>query len=79
MVFICMSLCSLDVENLLWISHLYGRRKEHRNTQKLDRMLTKKKLIYSLINYQSDFSHLRTHSITWCCPRMSSYLEHCTQ
>lgn len=42
MVFICMSLCPLDVENLLWISRLYGRRKEHRNTQNLDKMLTKK-------------------------------------
>lgn len=41
MVFICTSLRPLDMENLLWISHLYRRMKEHRNTQNLDKMLTK--------------------------------------
>lgn len=48
MVFIGTSLCSLDVENLLWsfltISHLYGRRKEqHRNTYAESRQNAKKK------------------------------------
>lgn len=49
MVFICTSLCPLGVENLLWISHLYGRRKEqHRNTENLDKML--KKIIILQLN-----------------------------
>lgn len=46
MVFICTSLCLLDVENLLWsfltASQIYGRRKEpHRNTPNPDEMLKK--------------------------------------
>lgn len=63
MVFICTSLCPLDVGNLLWISPLSRRRKEqHRNTQNLDKMLKKN---LQLNNYQSDFRHLRGHRVTW--------------
>lgn len=86
MVFICTSLCPLDVENLLWsfltISHLYGRRKEqHRSTYSEPRpnaKKKKKKKIYSLITYRSDFRHLSTHSVILYSPRMSSYYERCT-
>lgn len=84
MVFICTSsLCPLDVENLLWsfltISHLYGRRKEqHRNTYSEPRQNAKKKTIYSLITYQSDFRHLSMHRVILYSPRMSSYFERCT-
>lgn len=89
MVFICLSLCPLDTENLLWsslqlaISTREG--KDNRNTYTELRQKTKKKegkkrkkKIYSLITYQSDFRHLSTHSIILYSPRMSSYFECCT-